>query len=54
MKKYRFYFENVNNGDELFIDVNSSNEILPALQNNPQYVEEPENWECIHSEEIKE
>ena len=53
-KKYRMYFMNVNSGAEFFIEVNNSDEILPALQRKPQYVREPDNWECFDQEEIKE
>lgn len=52
-KKYRMYFININNGDEFFIEVNSSDEILPALKLKPQYNREPNNWECFDQEEIK-
>lgn len=54
MKKYRLYYMNVNSGKEFSIEVNNSDEILPALQNKPQYVTEPDNWECFDQEEIKE
>ena len=53
MKKYRLYFMNVNSGKEFYIEVNNSDEILPALQHKPQYVREPDNWECFDQEEIK-
>lgn len=54
MKKYRMYFMNINSGAEFFIEVNNSDEILPALKCKPQYVREPDNWECFDQEEIKE
>jgi hypothetical protein len=54
MKKYRMYYMNINNGRELYIDVNNSDEILPALRCKPQYLAEPDNWECFDQEEIKE
>jgi hypothetical protein len=44
---------NVNNGEEFFIEVNNSDEIFMALHNEPQYVAEPDNWECFEQEEIK-
>lgn len=53
MKKYRMYYMNINSGAEFSIDVNNSDEILPALKSKPQYIREPDNWECIDSEEIK-
>lgn len=53
MKKYRMYFMNINSGAEFFIEVNNSDEILPALNVKPQYVREPDNWECFDQEEIK-
>lgn len=53
MKKYRMWFMNINSGAELFIEVNNSDEILPALQRKQQYVREPDNWECFDQEEIK-
>ena len=55
MKKYRLYYENINNDDEFYIDVNNSSEILTALHNNPQYARDPEpdNWKCFHQEEIE-
>lgn len=52
MKKYRLYYTNINSGAEFSIDVNTSEEILPALKNKPQYVREPDNWECFDQEEI--
>lgn len=52
MKKYRLYFTNVNNGEEFSIEVNNSDEILPELQRKPQYLREPDNWECSDQEEI--
>lgn len=54
MKKYRMYYMNINSGSEFFIEVNNVDEILPALQRKPQYVAEPDNWECCDQEEIKE
>ena len=51
-KKYRLYFMNINNGEEFFIEINSNDEILPALKSKPQYVSEPDNWECFDQEEI--
>ncbi len=51
-KKFRMYYCNINSGAEFFIDVNTSEEILPALQKKPQYVREPDNWECFDSEEL--
>jgi hypothetical protein len=30
-----------------------SDEILPALRRKPQYLAEPDNWECFDQEEIK-
>lgn len=53
MKKYRMWYMNVNSGDEFAIEVNNSDEILPALKQKPQYVSEPDNWECFDQEEIK-
>lgn len=53
MKKYRMWFMNINNGDEFSIEVNNSDEIATALQRKPQYVREPDNWECFDQEEIK-
>ena len=52
MKKYRMYYMNINNGDEFYIDVNTNDEILPALNRKPQYVREPDNWECFDQEEV--
>jgi hypothetical protein len=52
--KYRLYYMNINNDSEFFIEVNNSDEILPALQRIPQYSAEPDNWECFDQEEIKE
>jgi hypothetical protein len=43
----------INSGEEFSIDVNTSDEILPALRSKPQYVEDPNNWECFDQEEIK-
>ena len=53
MKKYRMHFINVNSGAEFYIEVNNSDEILLALKRKPQYVREPDNWECFDQEEIK-
>lgn len=53
MKKYRLYYMNINSGAEFSIEVNTSEEILPALQCKPQYVREPDNWECFDQEEIR-
>ena len=53
MKKYRLYFMNINSGAEFFIEVNNNDEILPALKNKPQYIREPDNWECFDQEEIR-
>lgn len=53
MKKYRMYFMNINSGAEFFIEVNNSDEILPALQCKPQYVRDPNSWEYFDQEEIK-
>jgi hypothetical protein len=53
MKKYRMYFMNINSGAEFSIDVDNSDEILHALKQKPQYVREPDNWECFDQEEIK-
>lgn len=52
--KYRLYYMNINNDSEFFIEVNNSDEIVPALQRIPQYSAEPDNWECFDQEEIKE
>ena len=52
MKKYRQYYMNVNSGEEFSIEINSADEILPALRSKPQYVREPDNWECFDQEEI--
>lgn len=51
-KKYRMYFMNINSGDEFHIEVNNSNEIIYELNKKPQYVREPNNWECFDQEEI--
>ena len=51
-KRFRMYYCNINSGSEFFIGVNTSEEILPALQKKPQYVREPDNWECVDSEEL--
>lgn len=53
MKKYRLYFMNINSGAEFSIEVNNNDEILPALKSKPQYVREPDNWECFDQEEIR-
>lgn len=53
MKKYRLYYMNINNGAEFSIEVDNNDEILPALNRKPQYVREPDNWECFDQEEIK-
>ena len=53
MKKYRLYFMNINSGAEFSIEVNNNDEILPALRQKPQYVREPDNWECFDQEEIR-
>jgi hypothetical protein len=53
MKKYRMYYMNVITGEEFFIEVDNSNEILPALKRKEQYVLDPDNWECFDGEEIK-
>ena len=53
MKKYRLYYTNINSGKEFFIDIDNSDEILPALQKKPEYVREPDNWECCDSFENK-
>ena len=53
MKKYRMYYMNINSEAEFFIEVNNSNEILSALNKKPQYVREPDNWECFDQEEIR-
>lgn len=52
-KKYRQYYMNINSGSEFSIEINNSNEILPELRSKPQYVSEPDNWECFDQEEIK-
>ena len=52
-KKYRQYYMNINSGAEFFIEINSSDEILPALKSKPQYIAEPDNWECFDQEEIR-
>ena len=44
---------NVNSGAEFSIEIDSSDEILPALKQIPEYVAEPDNWECFDQEEIK-
>lgn len=51
---YRLYFMNINNEGEFYIDVKNSDEILPSLKRKPQYLAEPDNWECFDQEEIKE
>ena len=53
MKKYRLYYMNINSGAEFFIEVDTNDEILPALKSKPQYVREPDNWECFDQEEIR-
>ena len=53
MKKYRMYYMNINSGAEFSIEVNNSDEILPALQRKPQYVREPNSWEYFDQEEIR-
>lgn len=53
MKKYRLYYTNINSGREFFIDVDNNDEIQPALQKRPEYVREPDNWECCDSFENK-
>jgi hypothetical protein len=45
---------NINSGNEFSIEVNNSDEILPALQRMPQYVRDTDSWECFDQEEIKE
>ena len=52
MKKYRLYYMNINSGAEFSIEVDTNDEILPALKRKPQYVREPDNWECFDQEEI--
>ena len=52
MKKYRLYYMNINSGAEFSIEVDNNNEILPTLKSKPQYVREPDNWECFDQEEI--
>ena len=52
-KKYRQYYMNINSGAEFFIEVNNNDEILPALKSKPQYIAEPDNWECFDQEEIR-
>lgn len=47
MKKYRLYYMNINSGAEFSIEVDNNDEILPALKSKPQYVREPDNWECF-------
>ena len=44
---------NINSGAEFYIDVKNNDEILSALNRKPQYVSEPDNWECFDQEEIK-
>ena len=53
MKKYRMWFTNINNGDEFAIEVDNSDEILPALKRNYKYLADPDNWECTDQEEVK-
>jgi hypothetical protein len=43
---------NINSGDEFFIVVNNSNEIIHELNKKHQYVREPDNWECLDQEDI--
>lgn len=50
---YRLYYMNINSGDEFYIDVKNNDGILSALNRKPQYVSEPDNWECFDQEEIK-
>lgn len=52
MKRYRMYYMNINSGTEFYIEVNNSDEILPALQRKPQYVRDPNSWEYFDQEEI--
>lgn len=52
MKRYRQYYMNINSGAEFSIEIDSSDEILPALKQIPEYVAEPDNWECFDQEEI--
>lgn len=52
-KKYRMYYMNINSGAEFYIEIDNSDEILPALNKKPQYVHDPDNWECFDQEEIK-
>lgn len=47
MKRYRLCYFNINSGKEFFVDVDSNDEILPALQKKPEYVRDPNNWECF-------
>jgi hypothetical protein len=54
MAKYRLTYCNINSGKEFSIEVSNSDEILPALNRKPQYIREPDNCECVDSEEIKE
>lgn len=53
MKKYRLYYVNINSGSEFSVEVNNSDEILPTLRRNPQYLKEPDNWEYCDQEEIE-
>ena len=52
-KKFRLYYENCNNGNEFSIEINNYSEIKDALNKHPEYLLEEENWDCVHSEEIK-
>ena len=52
-KKYRQWYMNVNSGEEFSIEIDTFEEILPALRRKPQFVREPDNWECFDQEEIK-
>lgn len=51
-KKYRMYYENINNGHEFYIDVNNSDDIQKALNKRPEYLADPDSWECFDQEEI--
>jgi hypothetical protein len=44
---------NINTGAEFYIEVNNSDEILPALKRKYQYVLDPNSWEYFDQEEIK-
>lgn len=56
MAKERLVFVRHENptGKESFIDVDSNDEILPALQKILECVRESDNWECCDSFENKE